>query len=462
MGGQRINRKPERIQPLGSSSLLDKVPPQNNEAEMAVLGSMLLEEAAISDIVEILDEDCFYRDNHQKIFKAMIGLYSEAKPIDLITLSDFLFKENELEKVGGAGYLTELANAVPTAANVLHHAKIVKEKAILRKLISTATNIVTQGYEPDQDVDGLLDTAERLIFEIAGSKAKSGIVSIKELIKNSIETIEKLYQRKTQVTGIPTGFQDIDVITAGLQPADLIIVAGRPSMGKSALICGFAEHAAVIQKVPTAIFSLEMSKESLVQRILCSHARVDMQAVRTGFLSQDHWGDLVNAAGRMSTAPLFIDDSPGLNVLELRAKARRLKAQHNIGMIILDYLQLMQAAGFRGESRQQEISDISRSLKGLAREINVPLIAVSQLSRATESRDGFRPRLSDLRDSGAIEQDADVVMLLFREEYYNPTEENKGIAEVIIAKQRNGPVGTKKLTFVKEFSRFENLTQREE
>ncbi|MBU1042982.1 MAG: replicative DNA helicase [Candidatus Omnitrophica bacterium] len=442
--------------------MLDKVPPQNNEAEMAVLGSMLLEEAAISDVVEILDEDCFYRDNHLKIFRAMIGLYSENRPIDLITLSDFLLKANELEKVGGAGYLTELANVVATAANVLHHAKIVKEKAVLRKLISTATNIVTQGYEPDQDVDGLLDTAERMIFEIAGSKAKSGIVPVKELIKSSIENIEKLYQRKTQITGIPTGYQDLDVITAGLQPSDLIILAGRPSMGKSALMCGFAEHAAVIEKIPTAIFSLEMSKESLVQRILCSHARVDMQAVRTGFLSQDHWGDLVNAAGKISTAPLFIDDTPGLNVLELRAKARRLKAQHNIGLIILDYIQLMQAAGFRGESRQQEISDISRSLKGLAREINVPLVALSQLSRATESRDGFRPRLSDLRDSGAIEQDADVVMLLFREEYYNPNEENKGLAEVIIAKQRNGPVGTKTLTFVKEFSRFENHTKREE
>ncbi len=462
MGGQRIKRKQEKIEPLGSSTLLDKVPPQNHEAEMAVLGSMLLEEAAISDVVEILDAECFYRDNHQKIFQAMIGLYSENKPIDLITLSDHLLKENDLETVGGAGYLTELANVIPTAANVLHHAKIVKEKSVLRRLISTATNIVTQGYEPDQDVDGLLDTAERMIFEIAGSKSKTGIVSIKELIKSSIENIEKLYQRKTQITGIPTGYHDLDVITAGLQPSDLVILAGRPSMGKSALMCGFAEHASVVEKIPTAIFSLEMSKESLVQRILCSHARVDMQAVRTGFLSQDHWGDLVNAAGKMSTAPLFIDDTPGLNVLELRAKARRLKSQHNIGMIILDYMQLMQAAGSRGESRQQEISDISRSLKGLARELNVPVVALSQLSRATESRDGFRPRLSDLRDSGAIEQDADVVMLLFREEYYNPTEENKGLAEVNIAKQRNGPVGTKTLTFVKEFSRFENHTKREE
>jgi replicative DNA helicase len=461
MGGQRVKSKQKKVQPLGSA-LIDKVPPQNIEAEMAVLGSMLLEEAAISDVIEILDSESFYRDNHQKIYNAIIGLYGEGKPIDLITLSDYLLKENELEKAGGAGYLAELTNAVPTAANVLHHAKIVKEKAILRKLISTATNIVTQGYEPDQEVDALLDTAEKLIFDIAGSKVKSGIVPVKELIKHSIETIEKLYQRKTQVTGIPTGYQDLDVITAGLQPSDLVIVAGRPSMGKSALMCGFAEHASVIEKIPTAIFSLEMSKESLVQRILCSHARVDMQAVRTGFLSQDHWGDLVNAAGKMSTAPLFIDDTPGVNVLELRAKARRLKAQHNIGLLIVDYLQLMQAAGSRGESRQQEISDISRSLKALARELNIPLIAVSQLSRATESRDGFRPRLSDLRDSGAIEQDADVVMLLFREEYYNPTEDNKGVAEVIIAKQRNGPVGTKKLTFIKEFSRFENYTQREE
>jgi replicative DNA helicase len=264
------------------------------------------------------------------------------------------------------------------------------------------------------------------------------------------------------VTGIPTGFQDLDVITAGLQPSDLIIVAGRPSMGKSALMCSFAEHASVVEKIPTAIFSLEMSKEQLVQRFLCSHARVDMQAVRTGFLSQDHWGHLVNAAGKISHSPLFIDDTPGINVLELRAKARRLKSQHNVGLIILDYLQLMQSASPRAESRQQEISDISRSLKALARELSVPLIAVSQLSRATEQREGYRPRLSDLRDSGAIEQDADVVMLLFREEYYNPTEQNKGLADIIIAKQRNGPVGTRKLTFIQEFSRFESFTQREE
>ncbi len=461
MGGKKINKKKEIPQSL-ESTLMDKVPPQNTEAEMAVLGSILLDEEAISDVVELLDENSFYKDSHRKIFAAILCLYNESKPVDLITLTEQLRRDGNLEGVGGASYITELVNVVPTSGAVLHHAKIVKEKAVLRDLITTATRIVSEGYEPDQDVDALLDRAEKEIFEISGSKVKSGFMPVKELIKHSIETIEKLYQRKTQVTGIPTGYQDLDEITAGLQPADLIIVAGRPSMGKSALMCGFAEHAAVVEKIPTAIFSLEMSKEQLVQRILCSHARVDMQAVRTGFLSQEHWGKLVNAAGKISHAPLFIDDTPGMNVLEIRAKARRLKAQYNIGLLILDYLQLMQAAGSRSESRQQEISDISRSMKALARELNVPVVVISQLSRATEQREGYKPRLSDLRDSGAIEQDADVVMLLFREEYYTPTEQNRGLADVIIAKQRNGPVGTKKLTFLKEFSRFESCTQREE
>jgi len=461
MGSSKVKIKKTTLK-MPLAGIVDRVPPQNIEAEMAVIGSILLEEGVIADVLEILNQDSFYKESHRQIFEAILALYNESKAIDLITLTDQLSKSNSLEQIGGAAYITELANIVPTSANVLHHAKIVREKAILRSLISTATGIVSEGYESDQDVDALLDKAEKLIFDISGPKIKSGFVPVKELIKHSIETIEKLYQRKAQVTGIPTGFQDLDVITAGLQPADLIIVAGRPSMGKSALMCGFAEHAAVVEKIPTAIFSLEMSKEQLVQRLLCSHARVDMQAVRTGFLSQEHWGDLVNAAGKISHSPLFIDDTPSANVLELRAKARRLKAQHNIGLILLDYLQLMQSPNSRSESRQQEISEISRSLKALARELNLPLVCVSQLSRATEQREGYKPRLSDLRDSGAIEQDADVVMLLFREEYYNPTEQNKGIAEVIIAKQRNGPVGTKKLTFLKEFSRFENYTQRDE
>ncbi|MFH1459803.1 MAG: replicative DNA helicase [Candidatus Omnitrophota bacterium] len=461
MGGQKIISRQKQTK-LSDMSLIDKVPPQNIEAEMAVLGSMLLEEDAISDVVDILDENCFYKENHRCIFKAILSLYNESKPVDLITLTDQLNKEENLDKLGGAAYITELANSIPTAANVMYHAKIVKEKALLRNLITTATSIITEGYEPNQEVDALLDKAEKLIFEISGSKIKGNFVPVKELIKNSIETIEKLYQKKTQVTGVPTGFQDLDVITAGFQPADLIIIAGRPSMGKSALMCGFAEHAAVMAKIPVAIFSLEMSKEQLVQRILCSHAGVNMQNVRTGFLAQQDWGKLVTAASKISQSPIYIDDTPGANVLELRAKARRLKSQYDIGLIMVDYLQLMQSTSSRSESRQQEISEISRSLKSLAREVNIPIIAVSQLSRATEQREGYRPRLSDLRDSGAIEQDADVVMLLFREEYYNPTEDNKGVAEVIIAKQRNGPVGTKKLTFIKEFSRFENYTQREE
>lgn len=462
MGSQKIKDKSGFNSAGLDFTLLDKIPPQNIEAEMAVLGSILIEEEVVTNAIELLDEDCFYKENHRIIYQAILSLFSENKAIDLITLTDALRRQGQLENIGGVTYLAELTNVVPTAANVIHYAKIIKEKALLRKLINTATQIVTQSYESDQDVNNLLDKAEKQIFEIASTKIKGGFVLVKELIKDSIETIEKLYQRKTQVTGVSTGYQDLDQITAGLQPSDLIVVAGRPSMGKSALVCGFAEYAVMQIKVPTAIFSLEMSKEQLVQRILCSHARVNMQNVRTGFLSKEHWGALVNAAGKLSQSPLFIDDTPSANVLELRAKARRLKAQHNIGLVILDYMQLMQSSGSRFESRQQEISDISRSLKALARELNVPLVAVSQLSRATEQREGCRPRLSDLRDSGAIEQDADVVMLLFREEYYNPTEENKSVAEVNIAKQRNGPVGTKKLVFLKEFSRFENYTVREE
>ena len=462
MGSQKVKFNSENKIKSLDFTLLDKVPPQNIEAEMAVLGSMLLEEDAIADVIETLNDRCFYKENHKSIYRAILSLYNGNKAVDLITLTEQLRRENNLESTGGAAYLTELANVVPTAANVMHYAKIVKEKFLLRQLITTATGIVTEGYDADQEVGVLLDKAEKQIFEIANAKIKSGFVAVKELIKNSIETIEKLYQKKTQVTGISTGYQDLDKITAGLQPSDLIIVAGRPSMGKSSLICGFAEHAALQSKVPTAIFSLEMSKEQLVQRILCSYARVNMQNVRTGFLAQEDWGRLVSAASKISPSPIFIDDTPGINVLELRAKARRLKAQYNIGLIILDYLQLMASAGSYAQSRQQEISDISRSLKELAREINVPLVAVSQLSRATEQREGNRPRLSDLRDSGAIEQDADLVMLLFREEYYTPTEDNKNLAEVIIAKQRNGPVGSKRLTFVKEFSRFESYAEREE
>jgi len=434
----------------------EKMPPQNLEAEMAVLGSMLIEETAISYAIELLTSASFYNDSNRRIFESMIRLYSDNKAIDMVTLIEELKKTDDLDKVGGSTYITSLTTVVPTAANIKHYATIVKEKSILRNLISAATNIISESYAVQGEVEKILDNAERIIFDISSKKIESSYVSLKEIIKDSIETIDQLYQKKAHVTGIPTGFSDLDSLTAGLHPSDLVVFAGRPSMGKSALVSSMAEHIGVVEKIPLVIFSLEMSKEQLVQRMLCSHARVNAHNVRTGFLSQSDWPKLTNAAGKLSDAPIFIDDTAGLSVLELRAKARRLKAQHNIQLIIVDYLQLMQGMP-DSENRQQEISEISRSLKALARELRVPVIAVSQLSRAVENRQDRRPQLSDLRESGAIEQDADVVGLLLREEYYNPTEENKGVAELIIAKQRNGPVGPIKLAFLKDYTKFDNL-----
>ncbi|MFA5146688.1 MAG: replicative DNA helicase [Candidatus Omnitrophota bacterium] len=436
--------------------MIEKIPPQSLDAETAVLGSMLLDHNAISQAIEFLDASYFYRDSHKKIYSAIIKLFEENKAVDIVTLVEELKKAGTLDEAGGPAYIANLASAVPTAANIVHYAKIVKEKMILRHLINTSTQIVTECYDTTQDIDELVDKAEQLIFDISSKKVESRVSSLREVIKGSIETIDNLYQRKENITGLATGFRDLDIKTAGLQMSDLIVVAGRPSMGKSALASSIAEHVAVVEKIPVAFFSLEMSKEQLVQRMLCSHARVDAHKVRTGFLSQADWPRLVSAAGKLSEAPIYIDDSPGITVLELRAKARRLKAQHDIQLIVLDYLQLMQGPA-RAESRQQEISEISRSLKSLARELNVSLIAISQLSRAVEQRSDHRPQLSDLRESGAIEQDADLVILLLREEYYNPTDENKGQAEVIIAKQRNGPVGSMMLAFVGEYMRFENL-----
>ncbi len=440
---------------------LEKVPPQNLEAEIAVIGSMLIEEEAIGQAVEIVNASLFYKDAHQKIFQSIVDLYSANKAVDLVTLTEELKRKGNLDAIGGVAYLTELTQAVPTAANVQHYAKIVKEKAILRNLINTATQIITQSYDGHQDANLLLDKAEKQIFDIASSQMHGISVSIKDIIKDSIETIEKFYRRKAHVTGLPMGFDDLDMMTAGLHNAELIIIAGRPSMGKSALATCIAEYIGVQEQRPVALFSLEMSKEQLVQRMLCSHARVELQKARSGFLTQADWPKLVTAAGKLAEAPIYIDDSAGLTALELRAKARRLKARHNIELVIVDYLQLMSgSAGI--ENRQQEISEISRSLKTLSKELNLPLIAISQLSRAPEKREISRPRLSDLRESGAIEQDADVVMLLFREEYYTPKETNKGIAEVIIAKQRNGPVGSQELLFLSEYTRFENLSKRED
>ena len=444
-----------------SPEMIEKIPPQSMDAEMAVLGSMLLDRDAISHAIEILNASHFYKDAHKKIYSAIIKLHDENKAVDLITLIEELKATNSLDEVGGPAYITGLASSVPTSANLVHYAKIVKEKMVLRSLINAGTQIVSECYDMADNVDNLIDRAERIIFDISSKKIEGKVLHLKEIIKSSIETIDNLYQRKENITGIATGFRDLDMKTAGLQASDFIVIAGRPSMGKSALALCIAEHAGVVEKIPVAFFSLEMAKEQLVQRILCSHARVDAHKVRTGFLSQADWPRLVSAAGKLSEAPIYIDDSPGISVLELRAKARRLKAQYDIKLIVLDYLQLMQGPA-NSDNRQQEISEISRSLKALARELNVPLIAISQLSRAVEQRSDHRPQLSDLRESGAIEQDADLVILLLREEYYNPTEENKGLAQAIIAKQRNGPVGSLTLTFVGEYMRFENLTMRGE
>lgn len=422
---------------------------------MSVLGSILLDEQALIKAIEILRPSYFYSDQNTRIFTSIQTLFERNQPVDLITISEELRRTGNLETVGGLSYLTQLSSAVPTAAHVEHYAHIVKEKAILRGLIQSATQIVHDGFESESSVGQLLDRAEQMIFELSQHQIEGRFYVLKEIIHDSMETIDKLYQRKEHVTGLASGFHDFDVKTAGLQPSDLIIVAGRPSMGKSAFVSALCEHIGIVQKKPLAFFSLEMSKEQLVQRMLCSHARVDAQKVRTGYLSHQDWPKLTSAAGKLSEAPIFIDDTPGQTVLEVRAKARRLKMQHDIQMVVVDYLQLMQGMG-KPESRQQEISEISRSLKALARELKVPVIAVSQLSRAVESRTGNRPQLSDLRESGAIEQDADLVIFLFREEYYNPSEENRNKAEAIIAKQRNGPIGSVDLIFLKEWTRFEN------
>jgi len=438
----------------------EKLPPQSVDAEASVLGATLFDPDAIGRVVEILRPEHFYAEIHQKIFKVMFDLFDKGSPVDLITVTEGLKVNSDLETIGGATYLSELTGAVSTSAHLMQHAKIIREKYFLRSLIAVATQIIEEAFDPTGEASSVLDEAEKLIFQVSGQKVESSASSMKELIKDSIETIDKLYQRKELVTGIPTGYTKIDEMTSGFHPSDLVIVAGRPSMGKSAFCLSVIENMAVEHKIPIAFFSLEMSKEQLAQRLLCSLARVNAQNVRTGFLSSKDWPKLTSAAGKLSESPIYIDDTAGMSIFEIRAKARRLKSKHDIQLIVLDYLQLMNSGG-RVESRQQEISEISRRLKALARELGVPVIAISQLSRAVESRQDKRPMLSDLRESGSIEQDADLVMLLVREEYYNPTEENRGLAEVIIAKQRNGPVGTVPLTFIKELARFENLSRRD-
>ena len=446
---------------ITSLPAFDKVPPQNLEAEQATLGAMLLNENIIPEILEVLDETFFYKEAHKEIFLTIIDLFHRHANVDIVTVSEELKKRGKLEAIGGAVYLTYLVDNVPSVANAVAYAKIVKEKGILRSLINTSYNILSLAYQDSEDTSAILDKAERLIFEISDRKIEGGYVHIKEVIKDSIEMIDALYQKKSHITGIATGFKDFDIKTSGLQPGDLVVVAGRPSMGKSAFVSCIAEYVAVEEKKGVGFFSLEMSKEQLAQRLLCSHAKVDAHKVRTGFFSVSEWPLLTSAAGRLSEAPLYIDDTPAMSIFELRAKARRLKARHDISLVVVDYLQLLRGRG-RAESRQQEISDVSRSLKALAKEINAPVIAVSQLSRAVEARTDHRPQLSDLRESGAIEQDADLVVLLLREEYYNPTEDNRGLAEVIIAKQRNGPTGSIFLGFAREYMKFFDLAKIKE
>ncbi len=440
---------------------LHKVPPQNLEAEQSVLGGILLDNMAINSVLEILVTDDFYSEAHRKIFTAIIELSERSEPNDLITLSSIMRDKKQLEGVGGESYLASLVDAVPSAANISYYSKIVKEKSILRKLIGAATEILNKSYDSSSDIDSVLDESEHTIFEISENKVKPSFYPIKEIIKDSFKTIEGLYERKALITGVSTGYKKVDEITSGFQNSELIIIAGRPSMGKTALAINIAQYASIENETPVAIFSLEMSKEQLAFRLLASEARVDSQRLRKGFVGEVDWPKLTTAAGRLSEAPIYIDDTPAISVLEMKAKARRLKAEHGLGLVILDYLQLMRG---RGPSREQEISEISRSLKSLAKELEVPVVALSQLNRQVEARSDRRPQLADLRESGAIEQDADVIMFIYRDEVYNKSEDNpeKGLAEVIIGKQRNGPTGLVRLSFLKEYTRFENLAWEKE
>jgi len=437
---------------------LGRNPPQNISAEQAALGSMLLQEEAILHSIDILKPEDFYQKSHQIIFQCILDLFEKSRGVDLVTLTEELNRKNLLEKIGGVTYLTNLINSVPTAANIEYYLKIIEEKSILRNLINNTTKIISMAYEEKEDAKILLDKAEHLVFEISERNIRQSFVPIKEIIQDSYEKIEDLYHREEFITGVPSGYEELDDITTGFQPSELIVVAGRPGMGKSAFCMNIAQYISIYKNIPVAIFSLEMSKSQLVQRMLCSEARIDAHSLRKGRLAEADWAPLSMAAGRLSSSSIFIDDTAGISCLEIRAKARRLKAQCSLGLVIVDYLQLMQTAG-KIENRQQEISEISRSLKSLARELNVPVVAVSQLSRAVEQRIERRPRLSDLRESGAIEQDADLVIFIYREEYYRPKTEKKGIAEIIISKQRNGPTGKVELTFIKEYAKFENLSR---
>ena len=439
---------------------LGKVPPHDEDAEQAVLGSMLTDNDAVMAAVEVLKEDAFYREDNKIIYQAILNLYSKSEPIDIITLKDELESMGKFEQVGGFEYLASLPDKVPTTANVQKYIKIVEEKSVLRNLIKTANEIIELGYNPTEDVEDIMDGAEKKIFDIMQSKNTKSYTPIKDVLVESFTNLEKLYNQKQHVTGVPTQFYDLDDKTAGLHGSELILVAARPAMGKTAFALNIATNAALRANVPVAIFSLEMSKDQLVNRMLCSEAMVDSNKVRTGKLDEEDWTKLAEAIGPLSEAGVYIDDTPGISVMEIRTKCRKLKMEKNIGLVVIDYLQLISGSNKRIGSREQEISEISRSLKVLAKELNVPVIALSQLSRAVEQRDDHRPMLSDLRESGAIEQDADIVMFLYRDDYYNKESAEKDIAEVIIAKQRGGSTGTVKLYWMGNYTKFVNIERR--
>ncbi len=443
------------------STELSRLPPHNLDAEQAVLGSLLLDRDVIAQVLEILSPVDFYREPHATIFSAIADLLERGEPVDIVTVVDSLRNQGKLETVGGSSYIASLASVVPTASNALYYSRIVEQKSVLRRLIEAGTRIASLGYDTDTPLEELIDQSEKLVFTIAQRRLSTDFVEIKGLVTEVYARIDNLFHNKRLTTGVRTGFEALDRMTAGFQSSDMVIVAARPSVGKTSFCLNMAEHVALREKLPVAIFSLEMSKEQLVQRMICSQARVDAQKVRTGFLSNEDMERLSNSVPELYRAPIYIDDTPGITLMEIRVKVRRLKMERGLGIVVVDYLQLM-SNRTRAENRVQEISEMTRGLKNLARELQVPIVVISQLSREVEKREGKKPQLSDLRESGSIEQDADTVLMLFREDLYKQREsgEQTGSTDIIIAKQRNGPIGTVKLKFIKEYTRFENLGAR--
>ena len=440
-----------------------KLPPHSIEAEQAVLGGLMIDNGTWDQVADLVVEEDFYRKDHRLIFRAISMLAEEGQPFDAVTLSEWLTSHNQLNDAGGLAYLGTLAKNTPTAANIKAYATIVRERSVLRQLIRVSTTIADSAYNPDgRSSAEILDTAEKHVFDIAerGSRAQSGFTGIKDLLVKAVDRIDTLYQNDSAYTGIPTGFTDFDEMTSGLQNSDLVIVAGRPSMGKTSFAMNLVENAAIKNRSPVAVFSMEMPGEQLVMRMMSSLGRIDQHKIRTGKLDDTDWPRLTSAVGILNDAPIYIDDTPGLTPMEIRARARRIKREHGLGLIVIDYLQLMQGSGNSNENRATEISEISRSLKGLAKELSVPVIALSQLNRSLEQRPNKRPIMSDLRESGAIEQDADVIVFIYRDEVYNEDSPDKGTAEVIIGKQRNGPIGMSRLTFLGQYTRFENYIQQ--